>query len=152
MSPLKATALRAALLFSVALIVLAIVCTITIMGIMSLLNALTTALSAYIGVTGAALFTGILCLLPLFVLLFFLLRLYRNASQSFNNSTGEGGQSNGANNAAINIIKGNPWEAASLAFLFGFTYKSDPQLRAVVMQEGLDRLKASPPAASKDTD
>ncbi|MBQ0753860.1 MAG: hypothetical protein KBT87_04940 [Gammaproteobacteria bacterium] len=152
MSPLKATLLRTALLLSLGLIALALICTITVIGIISLLSALGAAAAVYIGNAGATLLVAVICLTPALLAVIAIIRLYRHAEKSVNDSANKGEAGSSTNNAIINLIKGNPWEAASLAFLFGFTYRSDPELRALIMHEGLDKLKAAPLSSRKDAD
>lgn len=150
MSPLKATLLRAVLLVSIGLIALALICTITVLGLMSLLSALTAAAAVYIGSTGATFLIGALCLSPVLVAIMIIIRLYRNVKKAINQHADDNDTENSANNALSSLIKGNPWEAASLAFLLGFTYNSDPKLRALIMHEGLDKLKTTSASSSEN--
>lgn len=143
MEQLKAAVLRATLLVSIGLIALAVICTITVLGTLSLLSALNTAATVYIGSTWASVLVGLLCLTPVLLAIFAILHLYRRAAKTISDNSAEHDTDSSANNAIIRLIKGNPWEAASIAFLFGFTYNSDPKLRALIMHEGLDKLKAT---------
>jgi len=151
MEQLKAAVLRATLLVSIGLIALAAICTITVLGILSLLSALNAAATVYVGSTWASILVGLLCLTPVLLAIFAILHVYRRAAQNIRENSDESDADSSANNAIINLIKGNPWEAASIAFLFGFTYNSDPKLRALIMHEGLDKLRATQTPNSEST-
>ena len=38
------------------------------------------------------------------------------------------------------LVQDKPWELASLAFLFGFTYRDDPALRQWLLREAMQTL------------
>lgn len=148
MEQLKATVLRATLLAGIGIIALAVICTITVLGIVSLLNALSAAATVYVGSTWAYILVGALCFTPVFFAIFAILRLYRSTARTISDKSDE---NDTGNSTIISLIKDNPWEAASIAFLFGFTYKSDPKLRATLLHEGLDKLKATPAPNADNT-
>src|SRR5690606_41020502 len=120
MNALKARLLSWAIQIALLLSLLGILVTMTITGILWALSSLQALLEPVAGAAGSLAIVSLLCLSPLLLAWFFIKRLQR---QLANHTTTRQPDS------LSELTREKPWELASLAFLFGFTYRDDPALR-----------------------
>lgn len=131
MNALKARLLSWAIQIALLLALLGILVTMTITGILWALSSLQAFLEPVVGAAGSLAIVSLLCLSPLLLAWFFIKRLQRqllsDAPASQRDTLGV-------------LVQEKPWELASLAFLFGFTYRDDPALRQWLLREAMQVL------------
>lgn len=114
-------------------------------GIYLLLRAMTAALLPVWGEAGALAATGAVCLLLVGLALFLLSRPARIR-------TDDSGASAGSSSSPVNqlrkLIRNNPLESAMVAFSLGVVEQSDPRLKALLLQGGMELFKPAAPEAS----
>ena len=125
-------------LVTAALVVLAgaLVLALTLTGLLRLLDALQLWLSDLWGAVPATLTLALICLMPVLLSIWALrrmqLRLQRNVDDS-------------ADGEVRSLVRAHPWEAVTAAFVCGFSYRSDPQVSALLIKESLQQLRAKAP-------
>lgn len=134
MDALKPVLLRWVTRVLLATVILGVVLTLTLSGVLRLLDAFQTSLTSHLGESGALVATALLCLTPLLVTFGILWRWQRRFRATLPDSS---------NSALRELVRNNPWEAVGTAFVFGFSYKSDPQLSALLLRESLQKLNRS---------
>lgn len=124
--------IMARLLFKLALLmtVLVVVATLSAIGLIWLVDALTLSLAPLIGVAGAHAVAGVAALMPL--LLLFVV-LYRLALRDHRRALGDG---------LRDSIRSNPWESLGMAFFLGFTQHGRHPERTHVLMELIRGRKA----------
>jgi|SRR5690606_11986678 len=131
MNALKARLLSWAIQIALLLALLGILVTMTITGILWALSSLQALLEPIAGAAGSLAIVSLLCLSPLLLAWFFIKRLQRqllsDAPASQRDTLGV-------------LVQEKPWELASLAFLFGCTYRDDPALRQWLLREAMQTL------------
>lgn len=117
--------IMARLLFKLALLltVLVVAATLSAIGLIWLVDALTLSLAPLIGVAGAHAVAGAVALMPL--LLLFVV-LYRLSQQGQQRALGDG---------LRDSVRSNPWESLGMAFFLGFTQHGRHPDRAHVLME-----------------
>lgn len=131
MNALKARLLSWAIQIALLLALLGILVTMTISGILWALSSLQALLEPVAGAAGSLAIVSLLCLSPLLLAWFFIRRLQRQVLSDAPTSQQD---------TLSVLVQEKPWELASLAFLFGFTYRDDPALRQWLLREAIQTL------------
>lgn len=131
MNALKARLLSWAIQIALLLALLGILVTMTITGILWALSSLQALLEPVAGTAGSLAIVSLLCLSPLLLAWFFIRRLQRQVLSDAPTSQQD---------TLSVLVQEKPWELASLAFLFGFTYRDDPALRQWLLREAMQTL------------
>lgn len=131
MNVLKARLLSWAIQVALLLALLGVLVTMTISGILWALSSLQALLEPLAGAAGSLAIVSLLCLSPLLLAWFFIKRLQRQLA-----SDAPAAQ----RDTLSTLVQEKPWELASLAFLFGFTYRDDPALRQWLLREAMQTL------------
>lgn len=121
-------AIQAALLFAL----LGLLVTLTISGIFWALSSLQALLEPIAGAAGSLAIVSLVCFSPLLLAWFLIKRLQRQLAIDASPAT--------QRDALSELVQKKPWELASLAFLFGFTYRDDPALRQWLLREAMQTL------------
>lgn len=131
MSAMKARLLSLAIKGAILAAVLGVLVTLTIVGVVWLLDMLHALLGPLIGNAWSMALITALCFSPLLVALLVLRRLARATAPAAGKQPAS---------SIAELVRNNPWEAASLAFVLGFSYKGDTALRLLLLKEGLATL------------
>src|SRR5690606_38498298 len=115
MNALKARLLSWAIQIALLLSLLGILVTMTISGIFWALSSLQALLEPIAGAAGSLAIVSLLCFSPLLLAWFLIKRLQRQLAIDAPPTT--------QRDALSELVQKKPWELASLAFLFGFTYR-----------------------------
>ena len=131
MNTLKARLLSWAIQAALLLALLGILVTMTITGILWALSSLQALLEPVVGAAASLAIVSLVCLSPLLLAWFFIRRLQRQLVSDAPVSQRD---------TLSLLVQDKPWELASLAFLFGFTYRDDPALRQWLLREAMQTL------------
>lgn len=131
MNTLKAHLLSWAIQAALLLALLGILVTMTITGILWALSSLQALLEPVVGAAASLAIVSLVCLSPLLLAWFFIRRLQRQLVSDAPVSQRD---------TLSLLVQDKPWELASLAFLFGFTYRDDPALRQWLLREAMQTL------------
>lgn len=131
MSEMKTILARVIVQFALIVLALVLAGTLTATGLVWLMHGLTAFLAQHLSEHWSAILVGLLCLSPFLILLVILYRLRRHTRDL---DTGE--QRDGLRQ----LVRENPWETVSAAFIFGLTYKNDPQMSRMLLNESLAAL------------
>jgi|SRR5690606_20923708 hypothetical protein len=135
MNTLKARLLSWAIQAALLLALLGILVTMTITGILWALSSLQALLEPVVGAAASLAVVSLVCLSPLLIAWFFIKRLQRQLVSD---------ASVAQRDALSLLVQDKPWELASLAFLFGFTYRDDPALRQWLLRAAMQTLANDP--------
>lgn len=135
MNTLKARLLSWAIQAALLLALLGILVTMTITGILWALSSLQALLVPVVGAAASLAVVSLVCLSPLLIAWFFIKRLQRQLVSD---------ASVAQRDALSLLVQDKPWELASLAFLFGFTYRDDPALRQWLLRAAMQTLANDP--------
>lgn len=133
-------------------VVLAIVLltALLVTGFYLLVNAATLALAPLVGKPGAMAITGFACLC---LLVLFFYRMTRPAKTLRDTENSQSGSGSGSPIGILrSLIARNPLEAAALAFAVGVAEQSDPRLKNLLLQGGMDLMRQSADSTSSKTD
>jgi len=131
MNALKARLLSWAIQAALLLALLGILVTMTITGILWALSSLQALLEPVVGAAASLAIVSLVCLSPLLLAWFFIRRLQQQLVSDAPVSQRD---------TLSLLVQDKPWELASLAFLFGFTYRDDPALRQWLLREAMQTL------------
>ena len=131
MNVLKARLLSWAIQVALLLALLGVLVTMTISGILWALSSLQALLEPVVGAAASLAIVSLVCLSPLLLAWFFIRRLQRQLVSDAPVSQRD---------TLSLLVQDKPWELASLAFLFGFTYRDDPALRQWLLREAMQTL------------
>ena len=131
MNNFKAMLLRGLLRTTVLLLTLTVFAVLSINGILRLFESLHLWLTELYGPVTAELVTGVLCVLPLILVLLFVWRLIRRLGKT---------ASTAPRDSLRELVRANPWEAVGTAFLLGLSGNTDITTRSLVLYEALVQL------------
>lgn len=140
MSEMKSIMARVIVQFALIILALVLAGTLTAVGLVWLMHGLTAFLAQHLSEHWSAILVGLLCLSPFLILFALLFRLRHNTRDL---STGE------QRGSLRQLVRENPWETISAAFIFGLTYRNDPQMSRMLLNESLAAL-SNPQKSEKD--
>lgn len=120
------------------LLAVALTTSLLLSGLYLLLRAMYLGLTPLLGEAGAMAVTGAVCLGLVGCVLYFLGRPARSSSRRSGGSSASGSS---PASQLRRIIRENPLESAMTAFALGVVEQSDPRLRALLLQGGIDLMK-----------
>lgn len=124
-----------------AVLALVLLTALLITGFYLLVNSATLALAPVLGKPGAMAVTGLACLC---LLALFFYRLTRPAKSSKTTRGASPGSDTGSPVDSLrSLIRGNPLEAAALAFAAGVAQQGDPRLKQLLLQGGMILMRQS---------
>ena len=120
------------------LLALVLLVALLITGFYMLVNDATLALAPVLGEAGAMAVTGFFCIL---LLVLFFYRMTRPARSHGQADSGESSGMSSPVESLRNLIRKNPLESASIAFVLGIAEQGDPRLKSLLLQGGMVLMK-----------